>query len=150
MLAARQLKAAATRLDGSAKSFVACAEAWNSTQLCFGDHAAVTAREQIRVRNNQWSLHGTLRVACSRVQASLKDARRCVDARAAVVYTSLALQRDQMKDYIGKGLSSLFLQRCYDGTPAHVDFGCLAEAIAPFAKYVVPHSVAARIGKPLA
>jgi hypothetical protein len=45
MLAARQLKAAATRLDGAAKSFVACAEAWNSTQLRFGGHAAVTARE---------------------------------------------------------------------------------------------------------
>lgn len=154
MAVARKLKAQARRLVVASKDMTTCAAAWDSTQLRFGDHAAVSPSAPSaakRVRDNQWSVHGSLKLAFSRVQASLQATKRSIDARAAAVHVALAAQRDKMKEYMQTGGSSsaLFLQRCYDDTPAHVDFGSLAEAIAPFAKFVLPFNLAHRLGKSL-
>ena len=105
-----------------------------------GDHAAIERKGNGKLNPRQWTPHATLKVAFAR--HSLPTAlptRRYLDARAAAVHAALGAQDQQAKASLADDPAAwLFIERCFDETPLHLDFGHLAEQIAPLARYFVP------------
>jgi hypothetical protein len=139
MVIARRLKkvsAAGSQISADVK---ALAHAWNVAQLRVGHLAALGLSDATkRQHRNQWSLHGLLREAFSR--RTMTQPRRYIDARAVVVHTSIAAQREVASLALAESRAPdfLFVQREFDETPLHVSFGGLAEEISPFARYLGP------------
>ena len=82
MVASKKLKAVQRQQSKLMKQSTPVANAWNSTQLRYGDHAALAAddKELKALRNNQWSVHGTFKMGFSRMQASLQPSCRTQDS----------------------------------------------------------------------
>jgi hypothetical protein len=105
-----------------------------------GNHAAHDDKGSGKLNPRQWTPHATLKLAFARhsLPAGLPT-RRYLDARAVAVHAALDAQDRQAKVSLADDAAAwLFIERCFDETPLHVDFGHLAEQIAPLARYFVP------------
>ncbi len=58
---------------------------------------------------------------------------------AKVLMASAALDSsDRRVVDLTSGSNALYIERSFDETPVHMDFGAMAELISPFARYIVP------------
>eukprot|EP00974_Lingulodinium_polyedra_P030638 2949479-Lingulodinium_polyedra.AAC.1 len=89
-----------------------------------------------------------MKLAFSLQSASLMTTNRYVDARACMVSARLSGQRDLAERRFSETthVRWAFVQRCWDETPVHLEFGNLAEVLAPYARYVVPPHLRAQFG----
>ena len=130
--------------------------AWNSTQLRKGDHVQDEGRQKHgrrrrqRPHARQWDPHGVLKLAFSQNQASLLPSRRYMDARALVFAAALHKQGAKRRSTMEGTRGTTFIERCFDDTPLHMDFGHLSEQLSPLAKFVVPARFCNLVGKTMA
>ena len=67
------------------------------------------------------------------------------------MHCALQLQANQVAKRLQSSSSRcILIERSFDDTPAHVNFGALAEIIAPFGRYVVPDRWRSSVGKAFA
>jgi len=138
---AKRLKNVAHELTAAKGALQPTRAAWNSTQLRFRDHAASSRKDKVKkLQLKQWTVHGTMKLAFTLVQPSLLSTCRYLDARGCVAYAHLHLQaatirrsRDEHSRH-----DWMFMQRCFDETPAHLSFGLFAPELAPVARYKIP------------
>jgi hypothetical protein len=105
-----------------------------------GDHAANDCKGKGKLNPRQWTAHATLKVAFARHSlAAAMPTCRYLDARAVAVHAALGGQSKLAKASLADDPGAwLFIERCFDETPLHVNFGHLAEQIAPLARYFAP------------
>ena len=146
MVASKKLKSMSSRSEALASGASVVGKSWDSTQLRLGDHAAISAGDdKMRARAIQWDPHGTMKLAFSRTQSSLQPTHRHVDARGAVVHAALQSQKDALDKALAHG--PCYIERSFDDTPVHVDFGNLSEDLCPFVRFFVPHRHVGAVGK---
>ena len=148
---AKALKKQERRAAPEAEDSLRCAQAWDSTQLHFGDQAARSAQEREVKHKLQFSQHGAMKLAYTDAMDKKLGSKSYVPVRAAVSSCFAEKQDEIVKHRLSNDCSDyLFAERSFDDTPAHLSFGMLSEFIAPIAKYVVPAKYRDIVGKSFA
>lgn len=105
-----------------------------------------------QAHTQQWSRHSVFKMAFARdCRARSLPSNRYIEARAAVVAASLSSQQESARRrFAEEGCSAVYIERSFDDTPVHIEFGQLAEELAPVARFLVPPNLRQAAGAALA